>query len=45
MSLEDLDRLYDTVRTNRGRIDIVFANAGVGEPALLEQVTEVQYHK
>lgn len=44
-NLGDLDRLCDTVRITRGRLDIVFANAGVGEPALLEQVTEAQYHK
>jgi len=27
----DLDRLYETVSKVKGRIDIVFANAGVGE--------------
>jgi NAD(P)-dependent dehydrogenase (short-subunit alcohol dehydrogenase family) len=29
--LTDLDRLYETVARVKGRIDIVFANAGVGE--------------
>ena len=29
--LDDLDRLYETVSMVKGRIDIVFANAGVGE--------------
>src|SRR6266481_8129286 len=29
--LPDLDRLYETVAKVKGRIDIVFANAGVGE--------------
>ncbi|HUA23480.1 MAG TPA: SDR family oxidoreductase [Steroidobacteraceae bacterium] len=29
--LADLDRLYERVRTIKGRLDIVFANAGVGE--------------
>ena len=29
--LADLDRLYETVSKVKGRIDIVFANAGVGE--------------
>src|SRR5215471_4107561 len=38
-NLGDLDRLYETVKSTKGRIDIVFANAGVGEGALLEQVT------
>src|SRR6267154_1500483 len=32
--LADLDRLYETVSKVKGRIDIVFANAGVGEPAI-----------
>ena len=27
--LTDLDRLYEVVRTTKGRIDILFANAGV----------------
>src|SRR5215475_3588409 len=38
--LADLDRLYDTVRTEQGRLDIVFANAGGGESALLGSITE-----
>src|SRR5260370_41224153 len=29
--LADLDRLYETVAKVKGRIDIIFANAGVGE--------------
>ena len=29
--LADLDRLYETVGKAKGRIDIIFANAGVGE--------------
>jgi len=42
--LADLDRLYDAVRA-RGRLDIVFANAGVGEFATLEHVSEQHFHK
>ena len=30
-NLADLDRLYDTVKQQKGRIDILFANAGGGE--------------
>ena len=37
--LADLDRLYETVAKVKGRIDIVFANAGVGE------FVPSQYHK
>src|SRR2546423_5798310 len=29
-NLADLDRLYDTVKQQKGRIDILFANAGIG---------------
>jgi NAD(P)-dependent dehydrogenase (short-subunit alcohol dehydrogenase family) len=43
-NLDDLDRLYETVGA-RGRIDIVFANAGVGELAPLEGVTEEHFDK
>jgi NAD(P)-dependent dehydrogenase (short-subunit alcohol dehydrogenase family) len=42
--LADLDRLYETVATN-GRIDILFANAGIGEFARLEDVTEEHFDK
>jgi NAD(P)-dependent dehydrogenase (short-subunit alcohol dehydrogenase family) len=37
--LADLDRLYEAVKT-KGRIDVVFANAGVAEFAPLGKITE-----
>ncbi|MFJ7493927.1 SDR family NAD(P)-dependent oxidoreductase [Streptomyces sp. NPDC097727] len=40
----DLDRLYETVKA-KGRIDIVFANAGLAEFAPLEDVTEDHFEK
>jgi NAD(P)-dependent dehydrogenase (short-subunit alcohol dehydrogenase family) len=43
-NLADLDRLYETVAAN-GRIDILFANAGVGEFARLEDATEEHFDK
>jgi NAD(P)-dependent dehydrogenase (short-subunit alcohol dehydrogenase family) len=43
-NLADLDRLYETVRA-KGRIDIVFANAGLGELAPLEDVTEEHFDR
>jgi NAD(P)-dependent dehydrogenase (short-subunit alcohol dehydrogenase family) len=43
-NLADLDRLYETVGA-RGRVDIVLANAGVGEFAPLEAVTEEHFDK
>jgi NAD(P)-dependent dehydrogenase (short-subunit alcohol dehydrogenase family) len=37
-TLTDLDRLYEAVKT-KGRIDVVFANAGVAEFAPVEKIT------
>src|SRR5271168_3794735 len=42
--LSDLDRLYETVGA-KGRIDIVFANAGIGEFASLEKISEDHFDK
>ena len=42
--LTDLDRLYETVAT-KGRIDVVFANAGVAEFAPLDKITEEHFDK
>jgi NAD(P)-dependent dehydrogenase (short-subunit alcohol dehydrogenase family) len=42
--LADLDRLYDAVKT-KGRIDVVFANAGVAEFAPLGKITEEHFDK
>jgi len=41
-SLEDLDRLYETVRREAGIIDVLFANAGGGDFAPLGEITEEQ---
>jgi NAD(P)-dependent dehydrogenase (short-subunit alcohol dehydrogenase family) len=43
--LSDLDRLYETVKASGRRIDIVFANAGVGEFLPLGKITEEHYDK
>ncbi len=44
-NLADLDRLYAVVKEQKGRIDILFANAGVGEFATLAEVTEQHFDK
>jgi NAD(P)-dependent dehydrogenase (short-subunit alcohol dehydrogenase family) len=44
-NLADLDRLYATVKERKGRIDIVFANAGTGEFAALGSITEEHFDK
>jgi NAD(P)-dependent dehydrogenase (short-subunit alcohol dehydrogenase family) len=41
--LDDLDRLYDTVKREKGSIDVLWASAGGGEPALLGEITEAQF--
>jgi NAD(P)-dependent dehydrogenase (short-subunit alcohol dehydrogenase family) len=43
--LADLDRLYETVARVKGRIDIVFANAGVGEFVPFGAVTEEHFDR
>jgi NAD(P)-dependent dehydrogenase (short-subunit alcohol dehydrogenase family) len=43
--LEDLDRLYDVVRKAKGRVDVVFANAGVVDPVSLAESTPDRYDK
>jgi NAD(P)-dependent dehydrogenase (short-subunit alcohol dehydrogenase family) len=42
-SLADLDRLYDVVKKEKGKIDILFASAGRGEFAAIGQVTEQHF--
>ena len=44
-NLADLDRLYATVKEQRGQIDILFANAGIAELAPLGEISEAQFDK
>ena len=44
-NLADLDRLYDTVRQQKGRIDVLFANAGIIELAPIGSITESHFDK
>ena len=44
-SLADLDRLYATVKDQKGRVDVLFANAGGGEFMPLGEITEAHYDK
>jgi NAD(P)-dependent dehydrogenase (short-subunit alcohol dehydrogenase family) len=45
-NLADIDRLYETVKREKGHIDVLFANAGVGAPrAALGAITEQDFDK
>jgi len=43
VKLADLDRLYATVKAKTGRIDILFANAGISSMTPLGEITEEDY--
>jgi len=40
--LEDLDKLYDLIKQEKGKLDILFANAGIGNFLPLGEITEEQ---
>ena len=42
-NLDDLDRLFDTVKREKGKIDVLFASAGKGEAAKLGEITEQHF--
>ena len=42
-NLDDLDRLFDIVRREKGKIDVLFASAGSGESAKIGDVTEKHF--
>ncbi len=44
-NLKDLDNLFETVKREKGHIDVLFASAGYGEFAPIGEVTEEHYHK
>lgn len=43
--LDDLDRIVATIREEKGHLDVLLANAGVGETALLGAITEASFDK
>lgn len=44
-NLADLDRLFDTVASEAGTIDVLFANAGGGDMAALGEITEAHFDR
>ena len=43
-NLDDLDRLFDTVKQDKGAIDVLWASAGVGKQNKLGEITEEDFH-
>jgi NAD(P)-dependent dehydrogenase (short-subunit alcohol dehydrogenase family) len=44
-NLEALDRLFSKVRADRGRVDVLFANAGLGAREPLGKITETAFDR
>ena len=44
-NLADLDKLYATIKEQKGRLDVLFANAGGGSLLPLGQITEEHFDK
>src|SRR5262245_46383514 len=42
-NLGDLDRLFELIKSEKGKLDIVFANAGVATYAPFGQITEEHF--
>jgi NAD(P)-dependent dehydrogenase (short-subunit alcohol dehydrogenase family) len=42
--LGHLDRLFDTVKRQKGAIDVLWASAGVGKQSKLGEITEADFH-
>ena len=41
--LDDLDRLFETVKEEAGALDVLWASAGMGEQSSLGEITEVHF--
>src|SRR5262245_26368113 len=44
-NLDDLDRLFARIKAEKGRIDILVANAGIAEGAPLGKITEDEFDR
>src|ERR1700761_3457206 len=42
-NLDDLDRLFDTVKREQGAVDVLWASAGTGEQGRLGEITEEHF--
>jgi NAD(P)-dependent dehydrogenase (short-subunit alcohol dehydrogenase family) len=43
--LADIEKIYQIIREQKGKLDILFANAGIGEFAPLGKITEEHFDK
>ncbi|ANE48185.1 oxidoreductase [Paenibacillus swuensis] len=44
-NLDDIDKLYETVKREKGHLDFLFANAGLGSLVPLGEISEEHYYK
>src|SRR6202171_3855249 len=44
-NVDDLDRLFATVQAEKGHVDVLFANAGIGNMSPLGAISEEQFDK
>ena len=44
-NLRDLDRLFATIKKEKGHLDVIFANAGIGDLSHLAEVSEEQFDR
>jgi NAD(P)-dependent dehydrogenase (short-subunit alcohol dehydrogenase family) len=42
-NIADLTRLYERIKADHGRVDVVFANAGLHQPVALEAIEEAHF--
>jgi NAD(P)-dependent dehydrogenase (short-subunit alcohol dehydrogenase family) len=42
-NFDDLDRLFETVKREKGKIDVLYASAGTGEAVPLGEITEQHF--
>jgi NAD(P)-dependent dehydrogenase (short-subunit alcohol dehydrogenase family) len=42
--LSDLDRLFDQIKSTKGRLDVLFANAGIAKYGKLGEITEALFY-
>jgi NAD(P)-dependent dehydrogenase (short-subunit alcohol dehydrogenase family) len=42
-NLDEIDRLFDTVKRDKGKIDVLYASAGTGEAVPLGEITEQHF--